>query len=80
MPSLVEQAAKSIFHGTGGCGKNMGFHGRQVDNVLPNKAFGNKKSALVNPARTCAVMSLSTPGPIKKGGMHRLHPAFGAQG
>ena len=42
--ALVEQAAKGIFHGACGGGKDVGFDGGKMDDVFTEKAFGNVKA------------------------------------
>ena len=47
MPVFVQQAAKGIFHGAGGGREYMGFNGRQVDDILPDKPLGNHEAIRV---------------------------------
>ena len=46
--AAVEQATKSIFHSARSGGKDVGFYGGQMDDVLANEAFGDEKSPFVN--------------------------------
>ena len=42
--AFVEQAAKGVFHGACGGGKDVGFDGGEMDDVFIDKAFGNVKA------------------------------------
>ncbi len=44
MTVFIQQAAKGIFHGAGGGCENVGFNGREVDDILADKPFGNHEA------------------------------------
>ncbi len=47
MPVFIEQAAEGVFHGAGGRCENMGFNCGEVNDVFPDKPFGNHEAIWV---------------------------------